>query len=212
LGRRKLGTVGTPLDGVAVTIGENSEILVKGPNVMRGYLHKPEETALAVDDNGWFHTGDQGKFDDDGNLIITGRIKELIVTSYGKKVATAPIEAMIMKSRYVSQAMLYGDNKKYLVALIIPDRESIENHAVKNDITFETYPELLTRNEIQALIRNEIEQTTGHLAPYEKVKAFVLISEEFTVANGFLTPSLKLRKNRIIEKYQNEIKALYNPA
>ncbi len=204
-----LGTVGRPLDGIEVMIGHGDEVLVRGPNVMRGYLNKPEETARAIDSDGWFHTGDQGRFDGDGKLIITGRIKELIVTSYGKKVPTATIEAMLMKSRYIMQAMLHGNNRKYLVALIVPERESVEAYAARHHVPFGAYQELLSSSPIQDLIRDEVERTTENLASYEKVRGFVLIAEEFTVADGLLTPSLKLRKRKVEEKYQNEINALY---
>ena len=210
LDERKFGTVGKLLDGINVAISENDEILVKGPNVMRGYLNKPEETAKVIDNNGWLHTGDQGRFDDDGNLIITGRIKELIVTSYGKKIASAPIEAMITKSRYIAQSVLYGDKRKYIVALIVPDREPVESYARGKKILYNSYPGLLEMNEIRELIRNEIDEVTVDLATYEKVKAFALIPEEFTVEDGLLTPTLKLRKKRIAERYRNEIHALYD--
>lgn len=204
-----LGTVGNPLDGIEVMIGRDDEILVRGPNVMKGYLNKPEETARAIDSDGWFHTGDQGRFDRNGKLVITGRIKELIVTSYGKKVPTAPIEAMLMKSTFIMQALLHGNNRKHLVALIVPDREAIEAFAGKSNLVFETYAELLSREQIKDLVRDEVEKATESLASYEKVKGFVLVPEEFTVANGLLTPSLKLRKKKVEEKYKDEISALY---
>ena len=206
---RKLGTVGKPLDGIDVVIGENDEILVKGPNVMRGYLNKPDETADVIDEDGWFHTGDRGRLDEDGNLIITGRIKELIVTSYGKNVASASIEAQITKSRYVAQAVLYGDKKKYIVALIVPDREGLRSYAQERGIDFDSFSELLEKDEIREVIRHDIEEATADLAPYEKIKAFALIPEEFTVENGMLTPTLKLRRNRIFEKYRQEVDGMY---
>jgi long-chain acyl-CoA synthetase len=124
-----LGTVGRPFDSIEVKIGENDEILVRGPNVMKGYYHKPEETAKVLDPDGWLHTGDQGKFDEHGHLVITGRIKELIVTSGGKKIPPAPIEARITFSPFIEQAVVWGENKQYLVALVIPSREAIEKHA-----------------------------------------------------------------------------------
>jgi long-chain acyl-CoA synthetase len=201
--------VGIPLDGVDVTIGENDEILVRGPNVMKGYLNRPEETAKVIDNNGWVHTGDQGRFDEDGNLIITGRIKELIVTSYGKKVASAPIEASLTKSRYIAQAVLYGDARKFIVALIVPDREAVELFAREKDIPYQTYPALLERDEIKELIQDEIRMATGNLASYEQVKAFALVAEEFTVENGLLTPTLKLKKGKIAERYHDTIESLY---
>ncbi len=127
----RFGTVGKPFDKVMVKIGDNEEILVKGPNLMIGYLNKPEETAKVIDKEGWFHTGDQGRFDEFGNLIITGRIKELIVTSYGKNIAPVPIEQKLSESKYIDQIMLYGDKKKCIVALIVPNQKFIEDYAKK---------------------------------------------------------------------------------
>jgi long-chain acyl-CoA synthetase len=205
----RLGTVGKPLEGVEVRIGEGDEILVRGANIMKGYFNKPEETAEVIDGEGWFHTGDQGRFDDNGNLVITGRIKEIIVTSYGKNVAPIPIESEITKSMYVDQAMLYGDNRKYITALIVPQREAIERYARENGIDAAGYEELLNRDEIRALIGAEIERATVDCARFEKVKAFALIPENFSVANKLLTPTLKLRRKKVIETYMKEIEAMY---
>jgi long-chain acyl-CoA synthetase len=204
-----LGTVGKPLDGVDVKIGESDEILVKGPNLMCGYFNMPEETAKAIDEDGWFHTGDQGRLDARGNLIITGRLKELIVTSYGKKMAPVPIEAEIMRSPYIDQALLYGDNKRFITALIVPRRDCLERYAREKGIAAADYAGLLARGEIRDLIAAEIERATIDLAPFEKVRAFTLLPESFTVANELLTPTLKLRRKKIVERYRNLIDTLY---
>ena len=204
-----LGTVGKPLDGVEVKIGESEEIFVRGPNLMRGYFNMPEETAKAIDGDGWFHTGDQGKLDKRGNLVITGRLKELIVTSYGKKVAPVPIEAEIVKVPYIDQALLFGDNRNFITALIVPRREMIERYARDKGIAAADYAELLARREIRDLVASEIERATADLAPFEKVRAFALLAEGFTVANELLTPTLKLRRKKIAERYQDAIDALY---
>jgi long-chain acyl-CoA synthetase len=204
-----LGTVGKPVQGVEVQIGDDDEVLVKGPNVMRGYFNKPEETAQAIDKDGWFHTGDQGRFDARGNLIITGRIKDLIVTSYGKNVAATAIEARIARSPYVSQVMLYGDRRKYLVALVVPMRKAVEQYAADVGIAFETYESLLKDERIHSRIAAEIEEATTDCAPYEKVKAFRMIPEEFTQESGLLTPLLKLRRKQVAERYWNTIESLY---
>ena len=206
----RLGTVGKPLDGVGIRIGDADEILVSGPNVMQGYLNKPDETAKVIDPEGWLHTGDQGRFDEQGNLIITGRIKELIVTSYGKNVAPVPIEAEITKSPYIDQALLYGDNRKYITALVVPEKCAIEDYAQENDLFFAGYEELLGSSEIRKLISGEIERVTADRARYEKVKTFFIVSESFTIANKLLTPTLKLRRKRVIEKYGDEIAAMYD--
>lgn len=205
----RFGTVGKPLENVSVKIGENDEILVKGPNVMIGYLNKPEATAQAIDNEGWFHTGDQGRFDEYGNLIITGRIKELIVTSYGKNIAPMPIEQRLQESSYIDQIMLYGDKKKCLVALIVPQKKAVENYAKKNKIEFANYPELLQTAEIKNLIKSEIEIANQDFAQHERIKSFALLTENFTVENGLLTPTLKVRRDAIVKKYRDLIESLY---
>jgi long-chain acyl-CoA synthetase len=205
----RLGTVGKPFDGVEVKIGESDEILVRGPNLMCGYFNLPEETAKTIDRDGWFHTGDRGRLDERGNLVITGRLKELIVTSYGKKVAPVPIEAEITKSPYVDQVLLFGDNRKFITALIVPEHGAIERYAREKTIAGADYATLLARAEIRELIAAEIERATAELAPFEKVRAFTLLPEGFTVANELLTPTLKLRRQKIAERYRNEIDALY---
>lgn len=205
----RFGTVGKPFENVMVKIGENDEILVKGPNLMVGYLNKPEEAKKVIDNEGWFHTGDQGKFDKYSNLIITGRIKELIVTSYGKNIAPAPIEQKLSESKYIEQIMLYGDKKKCIVALIVPKRKSIENYGKENDIRFSSYAALLHTAEINKLIAKEIEKSNDCFATYEQVKSFALLAENFTVENGLLTPTLKVRRKEIVKKYYDLIESLY---
>jgi long-chain acyl-CoA synthetase len=205
----RLGTVGKPFDGVEVKIGESDEILVRGPNLMCGYFNMPEETEKAIDGDGWFHTGDRGRIDESGNLLITGRIKELIVTSYGKKVAPVPIEAEIQKSPFIDQALLFGDNRKFITALIVPRREAIERYARERAIEAADYEALLARGEIRELVADEIERATGELAPFEKVKACALLPEGFTVENELLTPTLKLRRKKITERYRETIESMY---
>jgi long-chain acyl-CoA synthetase len=204
-----LGTVGKPVDGVQVRIGENDEILVKGPNVMRGYLNDASGTAGTVGRDGWLHTGDQGRFDDRGNLVITGRIKDLIITSYGKNIPAANIEARIARSLYISQAVVFGDKRKYITALVVPDRDAIEAWARVQGIPCSSISSLLQDEEIHELITREIDEATGDCASFERVKAFRLISEEFTVENGLLTPTLKLRRTVIAKKYRDLIESMY---
>lgn len=205
----RLGTVGKPFEDVEVKIAENNEILVKGPNVMKGYYNRPTETAKVIDQDGWFHTGDQGKFDEYGNLIITGRIKEIIVTSAGKKIAPAPIEAKISISRYIEQVMLYGDKRNYLIALVVPNQSAVEEYANKKAIPFDTYSTLLARDEIKELIKHEIAEATSELASYERVKAFALLEQGFSVENGMLTATFKLKRAKVAEKYFHLIEKIY---
>ena len=208
----RLGPVGKPYDGVEVKIGDNSEVLVKGPNVMKGYFNKPEDTARAFDADGWFLTGDQGRFDRHGNLIITGRIKELIVTSYGKNVAPVPIETAIKESDYIEDVMLYGDREKYLVAVVVAQRGAVERYARDNGMEAACYEELLQTPAVRALIGSEIDKATANCSSYEKVKAFTVVSEGFSVANDLITPTLKLRRVKVAEKYRDAIEIMYGRA
>ena len=208
-GDNRLGTVGKPYDGVEVRVGENSEVLVRGPNVMKGYFNNPEDTARAIDAEGWLHTGDQGRLDGHGNLVITGRIKELIVTSYGKNIAPVPIETAIKQSDYVEDVMLHGDREKHIVAVVVAQREAVERYARENGLRAAGYEELLREEAIRTLIASEIEKATVNCSPFEKVKAFTLVSEGFTVANDLITPTLKLRREKVRERYHDAIEAMY---
>ncbi len=205
----RLGTVGRPFEGVEVKIGVNQEILVRGPNVMVGYYGKPEETRQAIDPQGWLHTGDEGRLDERGNLVITGRLKELIVTSYGKNVSPPSIEAALLKSRYIQDVMLYGDRRKYITALIVPSREALEAYARESGIVAAGHTALLAQPAIATLFESEIARAMEPFADYERVKRFRLLPEGFSVENGLLTPTLKLRRARIVEKYRQEIEAMY---
>jgi len=206
----RLGTVGKPFAGIEVKIGENDEILVRGPNVMIGYYNKPEETAKVIDAERWLHTGDQGKFDAEGNLEITGRIKELIVTSGGKKIPPAAIEARISISPFVDQVALCGDNRNYLSALIVPARQALENYARGKGIRYDTYAGLLEHEAIKNLLKTEIEQASYDLPSYEKVRVFVLLDEGFTVENGLLTPTLKMKRRQISERFAAMLDRMYD--
>jgi long-chain acyl-CoA synthetase len=206
----RLGTVGKPLDGVEVRIAADGEILVRGPNVMKGYLDKPEETAQVLDAEGWFRTGDLGEFDSDGNLVVTGRSKEIIVTSYGKNVAPAPIEQRLSRSQYVSQAVVFGDNMKSIVALIVPDRAAVMKYAAEHGVASADYDALLAHPTIRELIGQEIGKANAEAASYERVVAFELLAEPFSEASGTLTPTLKIRRKRVAETCTDAIQALYD--
>ena len=205
----RLGTVGGPFDGVEVRLGEDREILVRGPNVMVGYYRKPEETRRAIDPEGWLHTGDVGSFDERGNLTITGRLKELIVTSYGKNIVPGPIEAALLNRRYIEEVMLYGDGRKFVTALIVPDRRALEAYAEERHIAATNYPALLREPAIATLLDTEVSQAMAPFADYERVKRFTLLPEGFSLENGLLTPTLKLRRASIAARYRREIGAMY---
>jgi len=209
-GAHRLGTVGRPLQGVEVRIAADGEILVRGPNVMKGYLGKPEETSRALDPDGWFHTGDLGEFDDRGNLIVTGRSKEIIVTSYGKNVAPAPIEQRLARSPYVSQAVVFGDSRKSIVALIVPDRAALARFAEERGIAAEPYEALLAHPQIRAIIGEEVLTANAEAAPYERVVAFELLARPFSEGDGTLTPTLKVRRKAVERTCTDLIQALYD--
>lgn len=215
----RLGTVGRPLEGIEVRIGPDNEVLVRGANVMTGYFRRPQETRLAIDPEGWLHTGDQGHLDERGHLVITGRLKEMIVTSYGKNVSPSRIEAALLESRYIREAMLCGDRRPYITALIVPAREAVEAYAGNRGGTTENPPAglrasgghavLLEQPEIRELFALEIDRIMERFAEYERVKRFALLTEGFSVENGLLTPTLKMRRTRIAERYRDRIDALY---
>jgi len=206
---QSVGTVGKPLEGVEVRIGPNDEVLVRGPNVMTGYFHKPEETAKAIDSEGWFHTGDQGRFDERGNLVITGRIKELVITSYGKNIAPVPIEQALAGSKYIEQAVVFGDRKPFLTALIVPGKLTLEAFARESGIKYDGLPQLLDHPEVCLLYAAQVKERLAGFANHEQVRTFRLVSEPFTVENGLLTPSLKIRRPQIYALYHDEIEKLY---
>lgn len=206
----RIGTVGTPLPGVEVRIGPSEEILVRGPNVMKGYYNRPEETAEALDADGWLHTGDQGALDEDGYLSITGRLKDLIVTSYGKNISPRPIEERIAKSDYIAQVMVYGDNRKHLVALVVPDEEALVRYARDGVIPFTDYRELVLRDETRDLIAREIERANRDAPSFEQVRGFDVLPEPFTLENGMLTPTLKPRRGRISMIHEKVIEGIYS--
>jgi len=205
----RLGTVGRPLDGVEVAISDEGEIFVRGPNVMKGYLNKPRETSAVLDQDGWLHTGDLGRVEDDGNVVVTGRIKDIIITSYGKNIAPIPVEERIARSPYIEQAVIFGERRKSLVALVVPNREEIERYALEHDVRWDAYDVLLEHYEIRELLEGEIEQANGESASYERVTEFGLLAEPFGLENAMLTPSLKLRRGVIAETYAARIEALY---
>jgi long-chain acyl-CoA synthetase len=206
----RLGTVGKPLDGVEVRIADDGEILVRGPNVMKGYLGKPDETARVLGEGGWLHTGDLGKFDEDGNLVVTGRSKEIIVTSYGKNVAPAAVEERIARSPYVSQAVVFGDNMKSLVALIVPAREAIERFAREKGLRWTSYDTLLADSVITGLLGDEIKRANAEAPSYERVAGFELLAEPFSEESGTLTPTLKIRRKKVAETCTELIQGLYD--
>jgi long-chain acyl-CoA synthetase len=208
-GRAKLGTVGPPIPGIEVEIAGDGEILTRGPHVMRGYFNNPEATAEVIDGDGWFHTGDIGEIDDDGFLRITDRKKEIIVNAYGKNVAPAPIENALKATRYVSQAVLIGDRRKFLAALIVPDFEALATWCNQKGRDCGTPEEMAADAEVEELIRHDVEAVNAELAGYEKIVTWKLLPAEFTLEGGELTPTQKIKRRVINDKYGDQIENMY---
>ncbi|MDX1632002.1 MAG: long-chain fatty acid--CoA ligase, partial [Thermoanaerobaculia bacterium] len=210
--RVKLGTVGTAVPETKLEIADDGEILARGPQVMQGYYNLPDATAEAIDDAGWFHTGDIGQIDEEGFLSITDRKKEIIVNAYGKNVPPAKVENAVKNSLYVSQAVAIGDKKKMIAALVVPDFDALESWAGSQGISFQDREELLESEQVQKLFEEEIEQANEKLAHYEEVKAWTLLAEEFSIEGGELTPTQKVKRRVIDEKYEEEIDRMYERA
>lgn len=204
----KFGAVGKLIPDVEVKIAEDGEILTKGPNVMKGYYKKENETREAFK-GGWFHTGDIGHLDEEGFLVITDRKKDLIVTSGGKNVAPQPIENLLKLSPYVSNAVVLGDRRRFISALVVPNFDKIKEYAETNDIPFETNSDLTRSEQVLNFMEREIDRITPNLASYEKVKKIALLDRDFEIEKGEMTPTLKVKRNIVEEKYKDIINALY---
>jgi len=209
LERLRFGTVGPPVPGVEVRIAEDGEIVTRGPNVMKEYFNRPEETAEALDAEGWFYTGDIGHFNDDGALVITDRKKSLIVTAGGKNVAPAALENELSADKFISQAFAYGDTRKYISALIVPDWERVDKYAAEHKLKNLTRAELCTHPKIVELIQNRVDTAMEEFAPYEQIKKFRLLDKEFSQEEGEVTPTLKLKRKEITRKFWKELDSLY---
>ena len=196
----QLGTVGLPLPGVEVQIAPDGEILTRSASVMKGYWNKPEETRAVFTREGWFHTGDIGELNE-GVLKITDRKKDLLVLANGKKVAPQPIELRLQESRYIAQAVLLGDKMKAVTALLVPHFPALREWAAKQNLGASKDEELVEDAEVKKLLRREIDLQTNDLADFEKVRKFVILPEALTTQNGELTPTLKVKRNVVTEKY-----------
>ncbi|MGH9968864.1 MAG: AMP-dependent synthetase/ligase [Pyrinomonadaceae bacterium] len=206
----RIGTVGKPIPNVEIRIAADGEIETRGPNVMRGYYNKPEETRSVFTADGWFKTGDIGTIDADGFLRITDRKKELFKTSGGKYIAPQPIEQMIKGSRFVNQVVLIGDGRKFPAALIVPNWSQIESYIQLKGIKAPNRAELCRHPRITDLFERQIADLTSDLAQYERVKKVALLENEFTIEGGELTPTLKVKRRVIDEKYRQVIDRLYD--
>jgi long-chain acyl-CoA synthetase len=202
------GSVGRPMPGVEVRIGDDSEIQVRGKTVMRGYYNKPEATAEVFVD-GWFRTGDAGYLDEHGCLVITDRIKDLIKTSGGKYIAPQLIEAKLGSDPLVEQIAVIGDERRFVSALIVPAFPALEEYARTRDIPFASRQELIAASEVLALYQERIDAHNADLARFEQIRRFTLLPTEFTVDGGEITPTLKVKRRAVVEKYRRAIDAMY---
>jgi long-chain acyl-CoA synthetase len=207
-GNHKYGTVGKPIPGVEVRIAKDGEILTRGPNVMKGYYKMEEATREAFED-GWFRTGDIGHFDDEGFLVITDRKKDILVTSGGKNVPPQPIENMLKLNLYIVNAVVVGDGRRFVSALVVPDFERLADYARANNIPHQSRADLIQNPDIVGFLYSEVEKSTPNLASYEKIKRIALLERDFEIDQGEMTPSYKVKRNIVEKKYKALIDSLY---
>ncbi len=212
LEENRIGTVGKPLESVSVRIAADGEIEVRGPNVMRGYYNKPEETRAVFTEDGWFRTGDIGELDAEGYLRITDRKKELFKTSGGKYLAPQVIEQRVRRSRFVNQVVLVGNGRKFPAALIVPDWQELRAYAEYKGIDARAPEELCRDGRILDLMRRQVDAQCADLSRFERVKRVALLTRELSVAGGELTPTLKVKRRVVDEKYRDVIERIYAEA
>jgi long-chain acyl-CoA synthetase len=208
-GRHKIGTVGPVISGGEVKIAADGEILYRGPNVMMGYYHRPELTAESIDGDGWLHTGDVGEFD--GIFLqITDRKKEIFKTSGGKYIAPQQIENRMKESKFIAQIMIVGENRRFPAALIVPEFQAVADHFRARGVALRSNCEMVSNREVKALFEAEIRRLNEHFGHYAQVKKFILLTKEWSLAEGELTPTLKLKRRSLLKKYAKEVEALYD--
>lgn len=205
---RKLGTIGIPIPGVEIKLAEDGEILAKGPNIMKGYYKRPDLTAEVIDADGWFHTGDVGAWD--GKFLkIVDRKKELFKTSGGKYVAPQQVEGKMKESPFIEQIMSIGDNRKFVSALIVPSFLNVEEWAKKNGIQYTTNDEMIKHPKVIELFQAEVDKANQEINHVEQVKEFRLLPVEWSVDGGELTPTMKVKRKNILEKYSAAVEEMY---
>jgi long-chain acyl-CoA synthetase len=208
-GHTRLGTVGRPIPGVDIRIAPDGEIVTRGPNVMRGYYGKPEATAAALDEEGWFHTGDIGLLDAEGYLSITDRKKDLIVTAGGKNIAPQPIENLAKSSKFVSNAVMLGDRRPFPIMLVVPNAGPLKAWAARHGLPADDMELLVRLPEVHTKLEREVRKTLRDLAQFEMPKKFLLLPNDFSVEGGELTPTLKVRRRIVEERHKTAIETLY---
>lgn len=207
-----LGTVGVPIPGLELRLAEDGELLMRGPTVFRGYYKNPQATAEAIDADGWLHTGDVGTVDADGYFRITDRMKDIIITAGGKNVTPSEIENELKFSPYITDAVVIGDKRAYLTALIMIDQENVEKYAQDHDVPFSNYASLTKAREVQDLIQAELDRVNAKFARVEQVKQFRLLETQLTAEDEELTPTMKLKRSFVQKKYAPLIESMYRGA
>jgi long-chain acyl-CoA synthetase len=205
----RLGSVGQVFPGVEVRLAPDGEILARGPNIMLGYWNQPEATAEVIDGDGWLHTGDVGYLDSDGYLFITDRKKDIIVTSGGKNVAPQPIEGRLGATPYIAQAVLIGDKFPYLTALIVPNFENLETHFAGKGFAGLGRADMAQHPETEALVAAAVKQVNTDLSVHERIRRFTVLPREFSLEEGELTPTMKVRRRVVAERYGSLIEQMY---
>ncbi|MFC0427113.1 AMP-dependent synthetase/ligase [Chryseobacterium scophthalmum] len=203
------GSCGKPLPGVEIRIGEQDEIQAKGNGIMKGYYNKSEENEKVFTQDGWFKTGDAGKFDEKGNLFITDRIKDLMKTSNGKYIAPQMIENLLTNNNIIQQIVLIAEGKQFVSALIVPNFEFLSEYLKKKNMPFTNWEELVKKKEIIDFYKEKINELQQHLSDFEKVKKFTLMPAEFEICTGEITPTLKIKRNIVLKKYADLIEKMY---
>jgi long-chain acyl-CoA synthetase len=206
----RIGTVGPPLSDVEVKIAEDGEILCRGNNVMQGYYKEPELTRQAIDNDGWFHTGDIGIMEDNKYLRITDRKKEIFKLSSGKYIAPQVIENKFKESEFIEQIMVVGENQKFTSAIILPDFLYLKNWCTINGIKYSDNENLIKNNEVKERYQNEINKLNMQLGQAEQVKRYRLVHEEWSPLTGELSPTLKLKRKYLLNKYSNILKEIFS--
>ncbi|MDE6049832.1 MAG: long-chain fatty acid--CoA ligase [Paramuribaculum sp.] len=206
----ELGTVGTVLPRIQIKIGEDNEILVKGPSVMRGYYNKPEATAEAFTEDGYFRTGDAGYINKSGALVLTERIKDLFKTSNGKYIAPQALESRLGEDLFIEQAVLIGDGKKFVSALIVPSFDALREYASEHNISYDSIAELVSKPEIIDMMMARIDKLQSDLAGFERIKKITLLPKPFSMENGELTNTLKVKRPVVTSNYAGEIERMYS--
>jgi long-chain acyl-CoA synthetase len=211
-GKIRLGSVGVPAPGVEQRLDVDGEVLIRGPSIFCGYLHNPEATAEMMDEEGWLHTGDIGVIDEDGFLSIVGRKKEIIITSGGKNISPEKVENALKLSPYIKEAVALGDGRKFVGALIQVDYEIVSDWALRLGISHSEYADLAFKPQVEKLVKQAVDEANERLAGPEQVRAFRILPKELHEDDGEMTPTRKVRRRFVSQKFSDLIQSIYGKA